>query len=212
MELDSNSNKSKLSLHFKFNMEKKSIKGTKTEQNLLASFAGESQARGRYTLFAKKAQEEGYEQIAAIFLETAAQELAHAEQFFARLEGGMVEITAAYPAGVVGDTKENLAAAAAGEREEWSELYTSFAQTAAEEGFPEIAALFRNVAKVEVMHEERYMTLLERLQSGTVFSQEEPIKWQCRYCGFVLESKSAPKKCPICGKDQAFFERKKNNL
>lgn len=193
-------------------MEKKSIKGTRTEHNLMASFAGESQARGRYTLFAKKAQEEGYEQIAAVFLETAAQELAHAEQFFARLEGGMCEITAAYPAGVVADTKTNLAEAAAGEREEWSELYSSFAQTAADEGFPEIATLFKNVAKVETEHEQRYNKLLERLVSGTEFSQEEPTQWQCRYCGYVTNSKSAPKKCPVCGKDQGFFERKKNNL
>lgn len=193
-------------------MEKKSIKGTKTEHNLMASFAGESQARGRYTLFAKKAQEEGYEQIAAIFLETAAQELAHAEQFFSRLEGGMCEITAAYPAGVVADTKTNLAEAAAGEREEWSDLYASFADTAVAEGFPDIAVLFKNVAKVEIEHEKRYLKLLERLAEGTEFTQEEPTEWQCRYCGYVMTGKSAPKKCPVCGKDQGWFERKKQNL
>lgn len=192
-------------------MEKKSIKGTRTEHNLMASFAGESQARGRYTLFAKKAKEEGYEQIAAIFLETAAQELAHAEQFFSCLEGGVCEITAAYPAGVVADTKTNLAEAAAGEREEWSQLYSSFADVAAEEGFPQIANLFRNVAKVEVVHEKRYLKLLERLAEGTAFSQEEPTEWQCRYCGYVMTGKSAPKKCPVCGMDQGWFERKANN-
>lgn len=193
-------------------MEKKSIKGTQTEKNLLAAFAGESQARNRYTLFAQKAVEEGYEQIAAIFLETAGQELAHAQQFFARLEGGMVEITAAYPAGVVADTKTNLAEAAAGEREEWSALYSDFAQVATDEGFPDIAVLFKNIAKVEVEHEQRYIKLLERLETGTEFSSEEPVEWQCRYCGFVFSGKNAPKKCPVCGKDQGWFERKKNNL
>ena len=192
-------------------MEKKSIKGTRTEHNLMASFAGESQARGRYTLFAKKAKEEGYEQIAAVFLETAAQELAHAEQFFSKLEGGMCEITAAYPAGVVADTKTNLAEAAAGEREEWSQLYSNFAEVAQEEGFPEIANLFRMVSKVEVVHEQRYLKLLERLSEGTEFSQEEPTEWQCRYCGFVMTGKSAPKKCPVCGMDRGWFERKANN-
>lgn len=193
-------------------MDKKSVKGTQTEKNLLASFAGECQARGRYTLFAEKAKEEGYEQIAAIFIETAEQELSHARQFFARLEGGMVEITAAYPAGVVADTKANIAEAAAGEREEWSELYPSFAETAAAEGFRDIAILFKNIAKAEIEHERRYMKLFERLESGTEFSQEEPTEWQCRYCGFVMTGKSAPKKCPVCGKDQGWFERKKNNL
>lgn len=193
-------------------MENKSIKGTRTEKNLLAAFAGECQARGRYTLFARKAEEEGYRQIAAIFMETADQELSHAKQFFSKLEGGMVEITAAYPAGVVGDTTANLAEAAAGEHEEWSSLYASFAGTAAEEGFPEIAMLFKNVAKAEVEHEERYLKLLERMTTGTVFSDEEPVQWQCRYCGFAMTAKSAPKKCPVCGMDQGWFERKKNNL
>lgn len=192
-------------------MEKKSIKGTQTEKNLLAAFAGESQARGRYTLFAQKAVEEGYEQIAAIFLETANQELSHAQQFFSKLEGGMVEITAAYPAGVVADTKTNLAEAAAGEREEWSDLYSNFAQTAADEGFPEIAVLFKNVAKVEVEHEKRYMKLLERLTNGTEFTQDEPTEWMCRNCGYVFTGKTAPKKCPVCGKDQGWFERHAQN-
>lgn len=192
-------------------MERKSIKGTRTEQNLLAAFAGESQARTRYTLFAQKAKEEGYEQIAAVFLLTAEQELSHAKQFFSHLEGGAVEIKAAYPAGVVADTRTNLAEAAAGEREEWSMLYNDFAGVAREEGFPEVAALFNNVAKVEVEHEKRYNRLLERLTSGTEFSSEEPIEWQCRMCGYVFTGKTAPKKCPVCGMDQGWFERKANN-
>ena len=147
-------------------MEQKSIKGTRTEHNLLASFAGESQARSRYTLFAKKAEEEGYQQIAAVFRETAEQELQHARQFFSLLEGGMVEITAAYPAGVVGDTAKNLAEAAAGEREEWGVLYENFAKTA---------------------------------------------EWMCRNCGFTITAKAAPKRCPVCGVDQGWFERRPNN-
>lgn len=190
----------------------KSIKGTKTEHNLLASFAGESQARSRYTLFAEKAREEGYEQIAQIFQITAEQELVHAKQFFSRLEGGVVEIKAGYPAGVVGDTLTNLKEAAAGEKEEWSDLYANFAETAKEEGFPEIAALFKLVASVEVEHEERYKKLIERLESGTEFSSEEPVQWQCRKCGYVYTGKNAPKRCPVCGVDQGWFERKMNNL
>ena len=192
-------------------METKSIKGTRTEHNLLASFAGESQARSRYTLFAQKALEEGYQQIAAIFLETAEQELSHAKQFFSLLEGGTVEIKAGYPAGVIGTTAENLAAAAAGEKEEWSDLYASFAKTAEEEGFPQIALLYRNIAKAETMHEDRYNRVLERLKSGEEFSSPEPIEWMCRKCGFVVTAKSAPKRCPVCGVDQGWFERKANN-
>lgn len=189
----------------------KSIKGTKTEHNLLASFAGESQARNRYTLFAQKAVEEGYEQIAAIFLTTAAQELSHATQFFNRLEGGMVEIKAAYPAGVVGTTKENLAAAAAGEHEEWGDLYANFAETAQEEGFPDIALLYKNIAKVEQMHEKRYLKLLERMENEEVFKSEEPLVWYCRKCGYIVETKQAPKKCPVCGMPQGWFERFPDN-
>ncbi|MCM1317293.1 MAG: rubrerythrin family protein [Bacteroides sp.] len=192
-------------------MENKSIKGTKTEHNLLASFAGESQARSRYTLFAQKAIEEGYQQIAAVFMETAEQELSHAKQFFSLLEGGTVEITAGYPAGMVGTTLENLAAAAAGEREEWSDLYENFAKDADEEGFPKIAQLYRLIAKVEVMHEQRYIALMERVQNGEEFSQEEPVEWMCRRCGYTVKSKSAPKRCPVCGMDQGWFERKANN-
>ncbi len=190
----------------------KSIKGTQTEHNLLASFAGESQARSRYTLFAEKAREEGYEQIAQIFMITAEQELVHAKQFFSRLEGGMVEIKAGYPAGVVGDTLTNLREAAAGEREEWSDLYANFAETAKEEGFPEIANLFKLVASVEVEHEARYTKLIERLETGTEFSTDEAIQWQCRKCGYVFTGKTAPKRCPVCGMDQGWFERKMNNL
>ncbi len=193
-------------------MEKKSIKGTRTEQNLLAAFAGESQARSRYTLFAQKAIEEGYEQIASIFMITAEQELQHAKQFFSRLEGGMVEITAAYPAGVVSDTLTNLKEAAAGECEEWSGLYTTFADTAHEEGFPEIASLFKLVASVEVEHEARYLKLVERMESGQEFASDEDIQWQCRKCGFVFTGKNAPRRCPVCGADQGWFERKMNNL
>ncbi len=192
-------------------MEQKSIKGTRTEHNLLASFAGESQARSRYTLFAEKAREEGYEQIAAVFLETAEQELSHARRFFSMLEGGTVEITAAYPAGVVGDTAKNLAEAAAGEREEWGELYESFAKTAQEEGFPQIANLYRLIAKVEQMHEQRYLKLLERLENGREFEEAEPIEWMCRKCGFTITAKSAPKRCPVCGMDQGWFERRPTN-
>lgn len=192
-------------------MEQKSIKGTRTEHNLLASFAGESQARSRYTLFAKKAEEEGYQQIAAVFRQTAEQELQHARQFFSLLEGGMVEITAAYPAGVVGDTAKNLAEAAAGEREEWGVLYETFAKVAQEEGFPNIANTFKLVAKVEQMHEQRYLKLLERLETGTEFEEEQPVEWMCRNCGFTITAKAAPKRCPVCGVDQGWFERKPDN-
>lgn len=189
----------------------KSIKGTRTEHNLLASFAGESQARSRYTLFAQKAKDEGYEQIAAVFLETAEQELSHARMFFSMLEGGMVEITAAYPAGVVADTMTNLAEAAAGEREEWGDLYENFAKVATEEGFPHIANLYKLVAKVEQMHEARYLKLLERLKTGTEFEEDTPVEWMCRRCGFTITSKAAPKRCPVCGMDQGWFERHANN-
>lgn len=194
-------------------MESKSIKGTRTEHNLLAAFAGESQARNRYTLFAKKAKEEGYHQIAKVFKITAKQELAHAELFFSQLEGGMVTINAAYPAGVVADTMTNLREAAAGEKEEWSALYANFSQTAEDEGFPKIAALFKMVAKVEVEHEKRYLALLEQMTNDQVFTSENPgQEWQCMHCGYVHKGSSAPKRCPVCGKDQGYFERKANNL
>ncbi len=192
-------------------MEQKSIKGTETEKNLLKSFAGESQARGRYTIFAEVAKKEGYEQIAAIFLETAEQEYSHAKGFFSFLDEGMLEITASYPAGPVGDTARNLREAAAGEHEEWADMYLEFARVAQEEGFPRIAAQFKLVASVEQGHEARYLKLLERVESGTVFRSEEDEQWQCRYCGYIHTGKSAPGKCPVCGKEQAYFERKKDN-
>ena len=188
-----------------------SIKGTKTEQNLLKSFAGESQARGRYTYFASVAKKEGYEQNAAIFLETAEQEKEHAKRFFKYLEGGMVEITASYPAGIISTTADNLKAAAEGENEEWTELYPEFAKVAEEEGFKDIAVTFRMVAKVEAEHEARYRTLYDRVVKGEVFSREEAILWQCRNCGFVWEGKKAPEKCPACVHPQAYFEPKRNN-
>ena len=182
----------------------KSVKATRTEQNLLKSFAGESQARGRYTMFAKQAREEGLEQIAAIFMETAEQEYMHAKRFFSFLEGGMVEITAAYPAGVIGNTAENLKAAAEGENEEWTELYPEFADVAEEEGFKEIAIAWRMIAKVEAMHEERYTKLLNNLNEEKVFESEESQKWYCRKCGYVHEGKKAPKTCPACLHSQAY--------
>lgn len=186
----------------------KSVKGTRTEQNLLKSFAGESQARMRYTFYAKEAKKEGYEQIAAIFLETADQEMVHAKRMFRYLEGGMLEINASYPAGVIGNTAENLAAAAAGENEEWTELYPHFADVAEEEGFKEIATMYRMIAKAEAVHEEQYLKLLERVKNGTVFAREEDIEWQCRHCGYVYTGKKPPKKCPTCLHDQAYFEPK----
>lgn len=188
-----------------------SIKGTKTEQNLLKAFAGESQARSRYTFFASVAKKEGYEQISGVFMETAEQEKEHAKRFFKFLEGGMVEITASYPAGKIGTTQENLEAAAAGEYEEWSELYPEFADIAEQEGFKKIAAAFRMIAKVETEHENRYRKLLANLVEGTVFQKEESIKWQCRNCGYVHEGKTAPQQCPACEHPQAFFEPKKEN-
>lgn len=189
----------------------KSVKGTKTEQNLLKSFAGESQARGRYVYFASIAKKEGYEQIAAIFNETAEQEKEHAKRFFKFLEGGMVEITASYPAGILSTTVENLKAAAAGENEEWSELYPEFAKVANEEGFPQIAEAFRRIATVEAGHEARYLKLYERMINGTVFEDEEEIEWQCRNCGYIHKGKKAPEVCPACQHPKAHFERKKNN-
>ena len=189
----------------------KSIKGTQTEQNLLKSFAGESQARTRYTFFASVAKKEGFEQISAIFMETADQEQEHAKKFFKYLEGGMVEITASFPAGVIGTTAENLKAAAEGENEEWVELYPHFADVAEQEGFPAVALTFRNVAKVEAEHEKRYRKLLENVENGTVFTDSEEIEWQCRNCGYVHRGKTAPEQCPACAHPRAYFERKKNN-
>ena len=189
----------------------KSLKGTQTEKNLLISFAGESQARNRYTMFASEAKKAGFEQIAAIFLETAEQEKEHAKKFFSYLEGGDVEINATYPAGKVGTTAENLKAAAAGENEEWTDAYPHFADIAEAEGFANIAATFRKIAAVEAQHEKRYLRLLEKVEAGTVFSREEETTWQCRNCGHVHVGKDAPKACPTCAHPQAYFEEEKQN-
>jgi rubrerythrin len=182
------------------------FKGSKTEKNLLAAFAGESQARNRYTFFASIAKKEGYEQIGGIFEETLGNEKEHAELFFKHLKGGMAEITASYPAGVIGSTVDNLKAAAAGEKMEWGTLYPNFADVAQQEGFPEVAATFRMIAKVEAYHERRYKKLVESLEQGKVFKKEQPIKWKCRNCGFVFEGTEAPDKCPVCAHPKAYFE------
>ncbi len=190
----------------------KSVKGTRTEKNLLASFAGESQARNRYTYFASVAKKEGYEQISAIFLETAENEKEHAKKFFKFLEGGMVEITAAYPAGVIGTTVENLKASADGENEEHTMLYPEFAKIAEEEGFKEIALLWRNIASVEKHHEERYRALAKNIQDQKVFKKDAPVAWKCRNCGFVIEGKDAPEKCPTCDHPKGYFEMLDDNF
>ena len=189
----------------------KSIKGTKTEQNLLKAFAGESQARMRYDYFAKQAKKEGLEQISALFEETAINEKAHAKRFFKFLEGGPTEITATYPAGKIGTTLENLKAAADGENEEWTELYPEFAKTAEEEGFKEVASAFKFIAQVEKEHEERYRTLYNNLESGKVFERNDKIYWKCRNCGYVHEGNKAPNMCPACEHPQSYFEIKENN-
>ena len=189
----------------------KSIKGTQTEKNLLTSFAGESQARMRYTYFASAAKKEGYEQISAIFTETAEQEKEHAKRMFKWLEGGKVEITASYPAGVIGTTLENLKAAAAGENEEWTMDYPKFADVADAEGFPEIAAMYRNIAVAEKGHEERYLAFVKNIEAGKVFAKDEEIVWQCRNCGYIHVGKEAPEVCPACLHPQAYFEVKKEN-
>src|SRR3989339_74835 len=184
----------------------KSIKGTKTEKNLLAAFAGESQARNRYTYFASKAVKENYLQISAIFLETADNEKEHAKRFFQFLEGGDVEITAAYPAGVIGDTAVNLEAAAEGEKMEWTRIYVDCAKTAKEEGFDEIAAVFKEIAEVEEQHEKRYRALLKNVKEGKVFKKDQPVKWHCRNCGYVHEGNEAPDLCPACAHSKAYYE------
>jgi rubrerythrin len=184
----------------------KSVKGTQTEKNLLASFAGESQARNRYTYFASVAKKAGYEQIAAIFLETADNEKEHAKRFFKLLEGGDLEIQAAYPAGVIGDTAQNLEEAANGEKLEWSKLYLDAENTAREEGFEEIAVQFKEIAEVEEQHEKRYRKLLKNLKEGAVFKKDNTVKWKCRNCGYVHEGTEAPEKCPACAHPQAYYE------
>ncbi len=183
-----------------------SIKGTKTEKNLLASFAGESQARNRYTYFASVARKAGFEQIAAIFLETADNEKEHAERFFKLLEGEEVEITASYPAGVIGDTAVNLRAAAAGEKIEWTKLYKEAEDIARDEGFEEIAVQFKEIAEVEEEHEKRYRKLLKNVEEGKVFKKDTVVRWKCRNCGYVHEGKEAPEKCPACAHPQAYYE------
>ncbi len=188
-----------------------SLKGTKTEQNLLKAFAGESQARMRYNYFAKQAKKEGLEQIAALFEETADNEKEHAKRFFKFLEGGPVEITATYPAGIIGTTLENLKASAEGENEEWTELYPEFAKIAEEEGFKEVAIAFKLIAKVEEAHEKRYRTLYDNLEQGKVFEKDGKVIWKCRNCGFIHESAKAPKNCPACLHDQSYFEIKESN-
>lgn len=184
----------------------KSIKGTKTEKNLLASFAGESQARNRYTYFASQAKKDGYEQISAIFLETAENEKEHAKRYFKFLEGGDVEITAGYPAGIIGSTQENLKASAAGENFEHTKLYPGFAKIADEEGFPEVASAYRNISIAERQHEKRYLGLLANVAGGSVFVKEKTIKWKCGNCGFVQEGNEAPEKCPACLHPKAYYE------
>lgn len=181
-------------------------KGTRTEKNLLAAFAGESQARNRYTYFASTARKEGFEQIANIFIETAENEKEHAKVFFKYLEDGDVEITASYPAGMIKDTKSNLEAAANGENLEWTTLYSDFANTAKNEGFPEIAMSFEQIARVERFHELRYRRLISNISSNTVFKKPLSLKWHCINCGYVFEGTEAPKECPACKHPQAFYE------
>ena len=188
-----------------------SIKGTKTEQNLLKAFAGESQARNRYQMFASKAAKEGFHQIAKIFEETADNERIHAKRFFSFLEGGPVEITATYPAGIVGTTHENLLAAADGEHEEYTELYPEFAKIAKEEGFSEVAAAFTLIAKVETEHEERYRKLAQNIIDEKVFSKDEKVRWKCDKCGYIHESDEAPEICPACKHPKGYFEVESTN-
>jgi rubrerythrin len=190
----------------------KSLKGSKTEQNLLKAFAGESQARNRYEFFASQAKKDGYEQIAAIFQETANQEKEHAKRFFKFLEGGMVEITAGYPAGKIGTTKENLKAAAEGENEEWSLLYPNFAEIAREEGFPEVATAFKLIAKVEAEHERRYLKLLQNISEDLVFMKKGKVWWKCLNCGYVYESEKAMDICPACQHTKAFMQIREENI
>jgi rubrerythrin len=188
-----------------------SLKGTQTEQNLLKSFAGESQARNRYEFFASIAKKEGYEQIAAIFMETSNQEKEHAKRFFKFLEGGMTEITAAYPAGIIGTTVENLKAAAEGEHEEWTELYPHFSEVAKEEGFPEIAVAFRMIAKVEAEHERRYLKLLQNISEDKVFVKDGKVWWKCLNCGYVYESVKAMESCPACLHPKSYMQVREDN-
>jgi len=182
------------------------LKGSKTEKNLLTAFAGESQARNRYTFFASQANKDGYVQVQKIFEETAAQEKEHAGRLFKQLQGGDVEIQAAFPAGVIGTTAENLKAAAGGENHEWTEMYPSFAKTAREEGFDDIADMFESIAIAEKQHEKRYLGLLANIENGTVFKKEKPVVWHCINCGYVHEGTDAPMECPACAHPQSYYE------
>jgi len=184
----------------------KSIKGTQTEKNLLTAFAGESQARNRYTFFASAASKEGYEQIANVFTETAGNEKEHAKVFFKYLEGGEVEITASYPAGTIGDTRSNLEAAAAGEKMEWSVIYAAFGKIAREEGFAAIATSFKEIAEVEQFHEGRYLKLARNIAAGEVFKKKASVKWHCTNCGYIHEGPEAPEECPACKHPKAYYE------
>ncbi len=188
-----------------------SLKGTQTEKNLLASFAGESQARNRYTFFASQAKKDGFEQISAIFLETAENEREHAKRFFKFLEGGAVEITAMYPAGQIATTLENLKASAEGEHEEHSKIYPKFADIAEKEGFKDVAAAFKYIAKVEVEHENRYSKLIANIENEQVFKKDGKVRWKCRNCGLVHEGPEAPEKCPACLHPKTYFEIKETN-
>ena len=189
-----------------------SLKGTRTEKNILTAFAGESQARNRYGFFAKQAKKEGYEQISAIFEETAEQERAHAKRLFKFLEGGEAEVTASFPAGVIGTTVENLKEAAAGENHEHQIMYPEFAQIAREEGFEEIADVMMAIAVAEKMHEDRYLALMNNIKDGKVFEKDSEIKWKCRKCGYVHEGGTAPEECPACAHPQSYYEVKSENL
>jgi len=182
------------------------LKGSKTEKNLLAAFAGESQARMRYTFFANAARKDGFEQIGGIFEETAGNEKEHAELFFKHLKGGLVEIQASYPAGIIGTVAQNLLSAAEGEKLEWGTLYPSFGDVAEQEGFPEVARTFRQVAKVEAYHERRYRKLLASVEQDTVFKKDKPVLWKCRNCGYVFEGKEVPDKCPVCLHPRSYYE------
>jgi rubrerythrin len=184
-----------------------SLKGSKTEKNLMAAFAGESQARNRYTFFASKAKEEGFQQVAQIFEETANQEKEHAKRFFKFLEGGEVEITGSFPAGVVGTTRENLLAAAAGENHEWGTMYPDFAKTAREEGFEAVATVFESILVAERQHARRYEILAATIGKGAAFKSDRPIVWRCLNCGFIYEGIEPPKACPACAHPQGYFER-----
>jgi rubrerythrin len=185
---------------------KMKLGGTQTERNILTAFAGESQARNRYTYFASQAKKEGFEQISFIFEETANQEKEHAKRLFKMLEGSDVQIQAAFPAGVIGTTAENLKASAAGENHEWSDMYPSFADVAVKEGFTDIAAIFRSIAVAEKQHEKRYLSLMKNIQSGMVFRKDKPVVWRCRNCGYLHEGSEAPNKCAACDHPQAHFE------